>query len=381
VYNALGQRVEKHPGTAYTELVYDAFGSPIGSHNRTTWATYFVPFGGRTLVRYQDNKTYFMHPNHLESATFVTDQTGTPVEKTLYYPWGQTWASAGPYVYTSFAGMYPADGETGNDPTLFRMYNPRLYRWLSPDPLAGDILNPQSLNRYAYVLNNPVNLIDPLGLDPPQGPPPHPGCGDDPTIQCVYQRYHWSIPGYFGAGTVCYIDGVRDSCDRAFSLVESGAAFPVPPEDQGWRPTTNQRDCPGCFVNGQDVLWDPENQATWQGTIWVVSLTIDSDWFQRRLSPNNMRKTPPKPTVSSPGHPSYKWFDFVKCTVSENMMNLFGGDQAVMSLGLPIGTAVAATAQRWEFAIPAATATAIHYSNAFLKSNAACTQEVYGQVP
>jgi hypothetical protein len=39
-----------------------------------------------------------------------------------------------------------------------------LRRWLSPDPVAGDILNPQSLNRYAYVLNNPVNFIDPLGL-------------------------------------------------------------------------------------------------------------------------------------------------------------------------------------------------------------------------
>jgi len=39
-----------------------------------------------------------------------------------------------------------------------------LRRWLSPDPLAGSVFDPQSLNRYAYVLNNPVNLIDPLGL-------------------------------------------------------------------------------------------------------------------------------------------------------------------------------------------------------------------------
>jgi hypothetical protein len=37
-------------------------------------------------------------------------------------------------------------------------------RWLSPDPLAGDLSNPQSLNRYAYVLNNPTTLTDPLGL-------------------------------------------------------------------------------------------------------------------------------------------------------------------------------------------------------------------------
>jgi hypothetical protein len=38
-------------------------------------------------------------------------------------------------------------------------------RWLMPDPLGGDLTNPQSLNRYAYVLNSPTTLTDPLGLD------------------------------------------------------------------------------------------------------------------------------------------------------------------------------------------------------------------------
>ncbi len=41
---------------------------------------------------------------------------------------------------------------------------PRRARWLTPDPLGGQITNPQSLNRYAYALNNPTTLIDPLGL-------------------------------------------------------------------------------------------------------------------------------------------------------------------------------------------------------------------------
>jgi hypothetical protein len=38
-------------------------------------------------------------------------------------------------------------------------------RWLSPDPAGGDVTNPQSLNRYAYALNNPSTFVDPLGLE------------------------------------------------------------------------------------------------------------------------------------------------------------------------------------------------------------------------
>ncbi len=45
------------------------------------------------------------------------------------------------------------------------MYSSTEGRWLSPDPKAGNITNPQSLDRYAYVLGNPTNLVDPLGLD------------------------------------------------------------------------------------------------------------------------------------------------------------------------------------------------------------------------
>jgi hypothetical protein len=40
-----------------------------------------------------------------------------------------------------------------------------LGRFMTPDPLGGHLENPQSLNKYAYVLNNPLSLTDPTGLD------------------------------------------------------------------------------------------------------------------------------------------------------------------------------------------------------------------------
>jgi len=49
-----------------------------------------------------------------------------------------------------------------------RMYNPTMRRFVSPDPIQGWITNPQSLNLYIFVLNNPLRWVDPLGLTPQQ---------------------------------------------------------------------------------------------------------------------------------------------------------------------------------------------------------------------
>jgi RHS repeat-associated protein len=60
------------------------------------------------------------------------------------------------------------DSESSLDHTLFRQYSSSLARWMHPDPAglaAVDPSNPQSWNRYSYVTNNPLALIDPSGLD------------------------------------------------------------------------------------------------------------------------------------------------------------------------------------------------------------------------
>jgi RHS repeat-associated protein len=88
---------------------------------------------------------------------------------TAYAPFGEPYAQAGT-TDLSFTGQNQ-DTVVGNltGPYDFpaREYGPQ-GRWLSPDAAglaAVDPTNPQSLNRYAYVFNNPLNLIDPMGFD------------------------------------------------------------------------------------------------------------------------------------------------------------------------------------------------------------------------
>ena len=64
-----------------------------------------------------------------------------------------------PYRY---AGYY-FDRKTQSYYLQARYYNPRLGRFISLDPIRGDLTNPLSLNRYVYAYNNPVNFIDPTG--------------------------------------------------------------------------------------------------------------------------------------------------------------------------------------------------------------------------
>ncbi|MFZ0304507.1 MAG: RHS repeat-associated core domain-containing protein [Terracidiphilus sp.] len=56
------------------------------------------------------------------------------------------------------------DAESGNDYFGARYYASSMGRFMSPDDGTGvRLTNPQSLNRYAYVFNNPLMLIDPTG--------------------------------------------------------------------------------------------------------------------------------------------------------------------------------------------------------------------------
>ncbi|MHB1167440.1 MAG: RHS repeat-associated core domain-containing protein, partial [Carboxydocellales bacterium] len=64
------------------------------------------------------------------------------------------------YSYDYFAGLYYANA---------RYYMPEVGRFISEDPWNGTLAQPNTLNPYPYVLNNPLKYVDPLGLSPQTG--------------------------------------------------------------------------------------------------------------------------------------------------------------------------------------------------------------------
>ncbi len=107
--------------------------------------------------------TYFYTRDHLGSIRELTDSEGNVRARYAYDPYGRRTKEAGDLETDfGFAGMFWC-AEAGLSLTHFRAYDAELGRWLSRDPLP-EVETTQGPNLYAYVRNNPINLIDPEGL-------------------------------------------------------------------------------------------------------------------------------------------------------------------------------------------------------------------------
>lgn len=105
-----------------------------------------------------NNKKFFYHPDHLGSTTLVTNESGDVVEDLLYLPYGDI-------LYGNELSRFGYTGQENDIESGFmdygaRQYDSRFKRFLQPDPIISDIYNPQNLNRYSYVLNNPYKYVD-----------------------------------------------------------------------------------------------------------------------------------------------------------------------------------------------------------------------------
>jgi RHS repeat-associated protein len=135
----------------------------------------FVYLGGQLLAVQQNNQVSWVHQDPVVKSKRVTNGAGNVVSTVELDPWGgDTSRSNNETFQPRRFTTYDRDGNA-SDEAMHRRYNRWHSRFDQPDPYGGsyDQTNPQSFNRYSYVLNDPVNFIDPSGLDdeePPPGP-------------------------------------------------------------------------------------------------------------------------------------------------------------------------------------------------------------------
>ncbi len=165
VYDAHGRRVRKIAGGTTTEYIYDLAGNVVAEKQGTVWTKGYVYLGGRMLLQHSDGTTYFAHKDHLGSTRVLSKVDKTVYQPYDYMPFGEEY-SGGTGTTHKFTGK-ERDAESGLDYFGARFHASNFGRFVSPDPNNAGAReeDPQSWNGYAYVGNNPLNAIDPDGLD------------------------------------------------------------------------------------------------------------------------------------------------------------------------------------------------------------------------
>ena len=152
-------------GGATTHYIWQA-SQVIAEHNGSTGVvvTDYVYSGRRMIANVSAGSTQYFLSDRL-SARMTLDSSGSVLGRQSYLPFGEDFAESGTQEKHHFTG-YERDSESGTDYAVNRGYAPVVGRFMRPDPHRGSAVvdAPQSLNRYAYVRNDPVNLNDPLGL-------------------------------------------------------------------------------------------------------------------------------------------------------------------------------------------------------------------------
>jgi RHS repeat-associated protein len=210
-YDGDGQRVkrvESKGGTTITTAYAGVIEVTISGTQRITQA-YYLAGAQRVATRVitsTGSVVYYIHADHLGSASLTTDASGNKIGELRYMPYGETryvWGS------TPTDRRFTGQREEAALGSLYdygaRFYSPSPNRFISPDTIVPSPGNPQALNRYTYTLGNPLKYTDPTGHkeacgangvdcerdQPPQPPTNH---ANDPLASYQQQSQRREVP-------------------------------------------------------------------------------------------------------------------------------------------------------------------------------------------
>ncbi len=207
-YDALGRQVDYgsgaqkiYPPGANTQIA-------VMSGQTLTYGMAPLPGGGRALYS-STGLWLYQHADWLGNARVLSTPSRGVGTDNAYAPFGENYDSTG-NPGLAFTGV-TTDTASGLYDFLYRKYSDRQGRWLSPDPAglaAVDPTNPQTWNRYAYVANNPLSYVDPLGLNQDACTAKHPCSGNNSPGSTTDPGFSFSPTGGNGSVWSTALSGV-----------------------------------------------------------------------------------------------------------------------------------------------------------------------------
>ncbi len=174
-YDGNEQRIRKTTATSETLYFEDLFEQVTAGAVQEFRYYVFSPERAVAVVTRGGNEpgTQYLHVDHLQSIESVTKNDGSIAEKRSYdafgakrnTQWGMPGGLTSGKTTKGFTG-HEEDDEFGLVNMRGRLYDPRIARFTTPDPVIANIFDGQSLNGFSYVWNNPLAFVDPTGFVP-----------------------------------------------------------------------------------------------------------------------------------------------------------------------------------------------------------------------
>jgi RHS repeat-associated protein len=213
-YDGRGNRLSATRDGVTTHYIYDPRGNLLAEADGSNHITRKYIYGQGLLAMATADARYCYHFNATGSTIALTDMSQSVANRYAYEPFGQVLSQQEtlPQPF-KFVGQYGVMAEPGG---LYymraRYYDPSVGRFISEDPIGfagGDI------NLYGYVLDDPVNLVDPFGLQM-IGVRPGPGGGVPMIINPGTNTYSLGFPN-------SYVDPLtqlaREAIDPMFDAI------------------------------------------------------------------------------------------------------------------------------------------------------------------
>lgn len=210
----------------------------------TTWRHYVLaPTGTAALhLRYSNGTptaTRYLTHDHQGSVDKLLNSAGKILVAMSFDAFGRrrgaNWSGTPTASELAVIAAHTRDGYTGHEHLdnldlihmNGRVYDPRIGRFISADPYVQEPFLGQSLNRYSYVWNNPLSLVDPSGFDPELP------CVQGPSGNCaqvtVYGVTWADVVRYVGGAGAAQVESAsqRDPCGQDSSAMACTMRFVV----------------------------------------------------------------------------------------------------------------------------------------------------------